>query len=128
MIIRQAQWSEETNDLFVAADMYSELKQYDKAVSILRQQKAYDRIAKIVRLLPKTDVANLKLCAKALQNSNRLDYCREVFQKLGDWPSLGKLFADHEMWEEAFTLAGTYSELENVIFLPYANWLVARDR
>ncbi|KAL3679756.1 hypothetical protein R1sor_022712 [Riccia sorocarpa] len=128
IIQRQAQWTEETEDHETAADMYIAAGQLDKALEILAEHGPASKLIEVARRLKKTDIKQLKLCANLMRKGGQTAHALETYIKLGDFRSILSLHVELEQWDDAFALETLHPELQGMVSLPYAEWLVQNDR
>jgi hypothetical protein len=48
--------------------------------------------------------------------------------KLGDIAGLLHLSVEERRWDYAFLLLAAHSQLKDLVYLPYAKWLLSQDR
>lgn len=48
--------------------------------------------------------------------------------KLEDMSGLLQLNVEEERWDDAFLLQAAHSQLKEQVYIPYAKWLLSRDR
>lgn len=82
----------------------------------------------IVHQLDKGDRNNLILCADFLMKHKQYFNAGEVYKKMGDLKQLAQVYVKTFQWQEAFHLASENSELREIVYMPYANWLAENDR
>ncbi|OAE20578.1 hypothetical protein AXG93_3873s1360 [Marchantia polymorpha subsp. ruderalis] len=128
IIERQAQWTEETQDHETAADMYIAAAQLDKALAILAEHGPASKLIEVARRLKKTDTKELKLCASLMRKGGQTAHALETYIKLGDFRSILSLHVELEQWDDAFAMETLHPELQGMVSLPYAEWLVQNDR
>ncbi len=73
-------------------------------------------------------VAEIELCAKYFRAAGHHTFAKQAYLRLGDLKALMRLHVECEKWDEAFMLAKQNPEMEPMIYLPYADWLSAKDR
>ncbi|XP_024523366.1 intraflagellar transport protein 122 homolog isoform X2 [Selaginella moellendorffii] len=128
IIQRQAEWTEETNDHNTAVDMYIIAGQPQKALSILAAHGPALKLIEVSRRLNKSDIQELKQCASLMHRHGLYTHALETYTKLSDFRSTLLLHIELEQWEEAFTVKKLHPELQEDVNLPYAQWLISRDR
>ncbi|GMH36992.1 hypothetical protein BSKO_04865 [Bryopsis sp. KO-2023] len=128
LISRQAEWSEEVNDLEGAADMYIRARKYDKAVSILVKHGWLGKLLQVAREMDASEKALLRKCANAFRKAKNIPAAREAYTKLGDLKGLAQMFVEGNEWEEAFLVAKQDSSCAVEVHAPYAMWLAENDR
>ena len=125
---RQAEWSEEVKDYSAAADMYLKALNYEKAIALLAKGKRAEKLAELVRTIPKRETELLRVCADHLVRFDALKSAIEAYQKIGDFRTLAKLYVENEKWDDAFAVLKAHSELAEVVYVPYARWLADNDK
>ena len=133
---RQAATAEEDGDLRSAAEMYLEIggqKGVRKAVEIFCKLNALEPLIDIVRQkLPQSPPQGspgrglLLLAIKCFKANKNLTFAKEAIAKLGDIPMLLRLHMDNEQWESAFLLCQKNPEFSQLLYLPYADFLIKR--
>ena len=125
---RQAEWSEEVRDYGAAADMYLKAQNHEKAIALLAKGRKTEKLSELVRSLPKSEPALLRLCAEHLVRFEDVRGAIEAYQKVGDFRTLARLYVDNQRWSDAFALMKAHPGLADVVYVPHAEWLVDQDR
>ena len=60
--------------------------------------------------------------------AGKYDAAKEGLLKLEDIAGLLQLNVDEERWDDAFLLQAAHSQLKEQVYIPYAKWLLSRDR
>eukprot|EP00879_Flechtneria_rotunda_P020074 GHRR01021110.1.p1 GENE.GHRR01021110.1~~GHRR01021110.1.p1 ORF type:complete len:1138 (+),score=467.94 GHRR01021110.1:213-3626(+) len=129
LIGRQAEWSEEIANYEAAAEMYIKAKKYDRAIALLVKNSWWDRLLKLVRLLDKAaDVKHIQAAVTAFRRAGQYDAAKECLLKLEDIVGLLQLNVDEQRWDDAFLLLAGHSNLKPQVYIPYAKWLLSKDR
>lgn len=84
LISRQAEWSEEVEDVKSAAEMYIQAKNYDKAVALLGKHGWGDMLLQVVREIDKTEKDLLLKCASYFRKHKNSAAAKETYLKMGD--------------------------------------------
>ena len=71
MVRKQAQWAEEVGDQGAASETYLAAGDYLKAIAILGEQGAVDRLAEVAKTLGSHQTAELRECVKHLERRGR---------------------------------------------------------
>eukprot|EP00743_Colponemidia_sp_Colp-15_P003978 GILK01004290.1.p1 GENE.GILK01004290.1~~GILK01004290.1.p1 ORF type:complete len:1251 (-),score=266.14 GILK01004290.1:264-4016(-) len=128
LIAEQAKWSVEVGDWKAAAEMYKASGDYRRAIDIFGPKGFMEPLIEIARLLNKSELEALALCATYFKKHGQHQYAKETYLKMGDIKSLLALHVEMHKWDDAFLLAQQYQEYAVDIYLPYAEYLVANDR
>ena len=70
----------------------------------------------------------IELCAMYFKKAGHHTFAKQAYLRLGDIKALMKLHVDCQKWDEAQMLASQNPGMEEMINLPYADWLSANDR
>jgi intraflagellar transport protein 122 len=128
ILIKKAQIQQDKNDLLAAATTYIEVGDYMQAANIFGQNKWFDRLVELARILNKLEIKVLNRCADFFKKSGLFEHAAEVYEKLGDAKGLMTMYIELQRWDDAFRLAEMYDDLRQDIYLPYANWLALNER
>eukprot|EP01018_Ginkgo_biloba_P026098 Gb_02615 [translate_table: standard] len=128
IIQKQAEWTEETNDHATAADMYIVAGQPEKALLLIAEHGPPSKLIEVARRLKKTDIQELSLCAKLMHQYGLNAHAFETYTKIGDFRSVLSLHMELEQWDDAFAIKRLHPELEDDVFLQYADWLILKDQ
>lgn len=72
--------------------------------------------------------SEIEQCAKYFRTAGHHTFAKQAYLMLGDIKGLMALHVELHKWDEAFMLAKQNPDLEQQIYLPYADWLSANDR
>ena len=112
-----------------AAQLLISVGEYRKAIQILGEHKALDKLIDVCRVLDKTDNSeNIGQCAVYFRRFGHHQYAKEAFLKLGDLKALMNLHIELNKWDEAQMLAKQNPEFASMIHLPFAEYLEKNDR
>lgn len=119
----------ENSDWQVAARLFINLQDYKKALSIIAKNNDDNWMIDICRQLSKVDnLESIQYCATYFRKAGNHSYAKEAYLKLGDLKALLNLHVELEKWEEAFRVVKQNPELKSVLYNPYAEWLINKDR
>jgi intraflagellar transport protein 122 len=91
--------------------------------------KWLDPLIRAARSLDKNkNRPELEQCAYYFTKHKHHEYASEVYTILGEWEKLVKLHVQMEKWEDAFRVLDTHPEFNELVYLPYAEFLVLNDR
>ncbi|KAL9653142.1 hypothetical protein ABK040_006358 [Willaertia magna] len=128
MIMRQAKFAEEDNDLKAAAELYAAAGEYMRAIQIMGENKWFDSLLETCRSLSPSESKAISLCAEYFKKNKLHEQAKEAFLKIGDYSSLIKLSVDFGKWEEAFEILDKHPEFSSEVYLPYAEHLAVEDK
>ena len=98
-------------------------------MALIVRHSWWERLLGLVRQLDKfTDKVHLRAAAQQLRRAGQYAGAKEALLKLEDVPGLLSLAVEEEKWEDAFLLLHAHPEHKPQVYLPYAQWLCARDR
>jgi intraflagellar transport protein 122 len=119
----------ENSDWQVAARLFLNLNDYKKALSIIAKNNDDNWMIEICRQLNKADNSEaIQFCANYFRKAGNHAYAKEAYLKLGDLRALLNLHVELEKWEEAFRVVKQNPELKAALYIPYAEWLVNKDK
>lgn len=119
----------ENSDWQVAARLFLNLQDYKKALSLIAKNNDDNWMIDICRQLSKVDnLESIQFCANYFRKVGNHSYAKEAYLKLGDLKALLNLHVELEKWEEAFRVVKQNPELKSVLYIPYAEWLIKKDR
>mmetsp|Transcript_6897 Transcript_6897/g.6758 ORF Transcript_6897/g.6758 Transcript_6897/m.6758 type:complete len:513 (+) Transcript_6897:423-1961(+) len=125
-------WREQAKDQTdwkLSAKMFMNIGDYKRAVAIVGDNRDMEYLIEICRQMSKSDnLEALQLCANYFRKNMHHKYAVEAYLKLGDLKALLNLHVELEKWEDAFRVAKQNPELQSLLYLPYANWLISKDR
>lgn len=129
LAVQKAQWTESmTNEPRLASEMYLSAGEFDKALNLMNSIGATDLILSTSRNLDKAEHVKLSKCAKSLLKHGQYNGAAEIYSKIGDYHNLVQVYVLTKNWKAAFKLANQHSELLEIVYLPYANWLAENDQ
>jgi intraflagellar transport protein 122 len=132
LAMQQAKWLQEVNDWKGAAELFVSLGQHQQAAKTVVDAQGYGWPAvliDVVRATPSDSQDVLQFCGDQLAAADEDVFAREAYKKAGEVTKLMSLYARKQMWVEAAALAEQHEgEFDVSVFLPYAEWLVMRDR
>eukprot|EP00906_Rhabdomonas_costata_P031099 RCo043952 len=128
LIRKQARWAEETGDWSEAAEMWVESGDYMKAITIMGERGALERLIEVCRQLNKSEVQAIRACGQYFRKHGVHQYAKEAFLKIADAKSLVQLHVEMLKWDDAFALLEGHPEFAEDIYLPFAEWLALNDR
>jgi intraflagellar transport protein 122 len=134
LTIKQAQWLKDTKDWKGSSDLYLALGNHFQAAKVIADAATdsnswQQALIEVVRSTPSDNVETLQFCGKVFTDCNEDAYARETYIKVGDVSKLMQLYISKQMWDEAAKLADeNVGKFDASVFLPYAEWLVSKDR
>lgn len=141
LLHRQAKSAEEDGDLRAASELYLVANEYNKAISIMGENKWLDGLIEICRALNKyvaktcciyfcrvSDAKAIALCAEYFTKHKHHAFAKEAYTKIDDYPSLVQLHVDMQKWEDAFQLLELHPKFTTEVYLPYAMHLALQDQ
>lgn len=128
IISQQARWAEDSQNYLEAASLYENCGDYAKAVMMLGKAGDMDRLIKLCRMLPKSEVDLITICARHFKENNTIPYAIEAYEKLGDNRSLIQVFVEQGDWKRAFNAMEKSPQYARDVYLPWANWLADNDK
>ena len=129
MLVGQAEWAEENGDLENAAKISILIGEKARAIDLYGRQGQLEPLYEICKQLDKKNEEELiKKCANYFIEKGHHGYAKDSLLRLGDITSLMKLHVKLAKWDEAFLLAKQNPSLNNLIYLPYAEWLVKQEK
>jgi intraflagellar transport protein 122 len=142
LVKKQAEWAEEVNDWRAAAEMYSAAGDHTQAIRILGERGWHKELLEKARLLKfPADTAALEMIADYFTKDAQHAFAQELFQKMGNIKKQLLMHVKLEEWEKAVALVEMHTseggkaggaaqarEYNELVFLPYAEWLAVNDR
>lgn len=128
LIRQQARWAEDSQNYIEAASLYESCGDYAKAIGMMGQAGQVDRLMKMCRSLPKSEVGLITECANYFKQFNAIPYALEAFEKVNDNRALAHIHVDRGDWRSAFTILEKSPELARDVYVPWASWLADNDR
>ncbi|OMJ73010.1 hypothetical protein SteCoe_28414 [Stentor coeruleus] len=119
----------ENSEWEVSARLFINLGDYKKALTIIGQHNDQNWMIEICRQLSKVDNPDaIQYCANYFRQTGNHGFAKEAYLKLGDLKALLNLHVELEKWEDAFRVAKQNPELKAVLYIPYAEWLISKDK
>ncbi|CUG87361.1 WD40 repeat-containing protein, putative [Bodo saltans] len=128
LIRRQARWAEESQDYSEAAQFYLAAGDFARAIRMMGEAGAIDKLVDVCRTLPKSDTALIAECGTYFRKHNALQYALEAYEKIGDARALLQIHVEMNMWKEAFRLLDRFPMFAAEVYVPWAGWLAQNDR
>lgn len=134
LILKQANWLQETNDWRGAADLYMSLGNYQRAAKVVSDAATDSNqwqltLIELARNIPSENIEALQYCGEFFSKASEDSFAKETFLKLGDISKLMQLYVKRQAWAEAASLAEEHEgKFDASVFLPYAEWLVSNDK
>lgn len=128
LVRRQAASAEESGDQQAAYLTYMQAGEHLKAINILGSKGWTDKLIELARGLAVGQVTELRACLPHLENHGATEEAKEVLLKLGDTEGLLQLQLSHHRWPDALRLIEEHPHLAPRVYLPYAQWLIEKDR
>lgn len=128
IISQQARWAEDSQNYLEAASLFENCGDFSKALHMLGRAGDMDRLIKLCRMLPKSEVDLLSICAKQFKEHNTIPYAVEAYEKLADSRSLIQVFVEQGDWKRAFSTMEKSPQYARDVYLPWANWLADNDK
>lgn len=128
LIRRQARWAEESQDYSEAAQFYLAAGDFAKAIRMMGEAGAVEKLVDVCRTLPKSDVALIAECGQYFRKFGSHRYALEAYEKIGDAKALLQLHVEMNMWKEAFKLLDRFPMFAAEVYVPWAGWLAQNDR
>ncbi|XP_065214169.1 intraflagellar transport protein 122 homolog [Planococcus citri] len=127
LIRKKAEWAKNVNEPKAAAEMYLSAGDIAKAVDIAVENRWIDTLIDLGKKLDQSETEPLKKIADCLSKLDKPEYAIAIYNKLKDIPSVVQLHISMKNWSAAFTLVERNPEYENMLYIPYAQWLVEND-
>ncbi|XP_059900419.1 intraflagellar transport protein 122 homolog isoform X3 [Gadus macrocephalus] len=128
LMAKQADWAKSSKEPRAAAEMYLSAGEHLKAIDIIGEHGWADMLIDIARKLDKAEREPLAKCAAYFKQLQHHGYASETYAKMGDQQALVQLHVDARHWDEAFSLAEKHTQLKDLVYVPYAQWLAENDR
>lgn len=128
LIRQQARWAEDSQNFVEAASLYETCGDYANAIGMLGQSGQLDKLMKMCRALPKSEVALITQCAIFFREQHSIPYALEAYEKVDDNRSLVQLYVELGDWRRAFAILEKCPQLARLVYLPWANWLADNDK
>lgn len=128
LIRRQARSAEDAGDYSEAASFYLAAGDFQRAVRMMGECRAVEKLIEVCRTLPKSDVALITECGVYFRKEGAHSYAIEAFEKIADAKSLLQLHVEMGLWKEAFKLLDRYPQYAGEVYVPWAGWLAVNDR
>lgn len=128
IIGQQARWAEDSENFIEAASLYETCGDYAKAIAMLGRAGDMDRLIKVCRALPKSEVELIATSARFFKESNATSYAIEAYEKIGDNRSLIQAYVEQGDWKRAFNIIEKSPQFARDVYVPWANWLADNDK
>ncbi|KRX19215.1 Intraflagellar transport protein -like protein [Trichinella nelsoni] len=128
LISKQALLAYHAKDFDKACEMYLAANDFEKAITIMDEQKWIEKLAALGKQLDETNYNLLNKIAKTFEKYKEYPLASEVYGKIRDVESLirVKIFDNH--WKEAFQIVKQHPEFEQNLYVEYANWLIKNQK
>lgn len=87
----------------------------------------FHRLIDLGKKLDENETEALRKIADSLNNLGRSENAISIYKRLGEIESVLKLHIGLKNWPLAFSLIEQYPQHENILYIPYARWLVEND-
>lgn len=128
IIGQQARWEEDSQNYLEAASLYETCGEFPKAVAMLGLAGDMDRLIKLCRSLPKSEVDLISTCARFFKQNHSNAYAIEAYEKVGDQRSLIQSYVEEGNWKRAFNIIEKAPQFSREVYVPWANWLADNDK
>lgn len=128
LIRQQARWAEDSQNFVEAASLYENCGELSKAVLMLGRSGDMDRLIKMCRGLPKSEVELISKCAVIFKEKEMVDYAIEAYEKINDCRSLIQAYVEQGSWKRAFSIIEKSPQYARDVYVPWANWLAENDK
>ncbi|CCW59979.1 unnamed protein product [Phytomonas sp. EM1] len=128
LISQQALWAEESKNYTEAAFLYETCGDYAKAIHMLSQAKEFEKLMKICRSLPKSEVALITQCAECFKKNKAISFAIEAYEKVNDNHALIQIYVEMGNWKRAFAVFEKCPQYAREVYVPWANWLAENDK
>lgn len=129
ILIKQAEFERDSGNWKEAASLYQQANKFKEAIDIFGKKQNLDSIMDICKNLDKVkNTVEINLCAKYFRQAGHHTFAKQAYLRLGDLKALMGLHVELHKWDEAKMLAKQNPEMEQMIWLPYADWLSANDQ
>lgn len=119
----------DSSDWQVSARLFITLGEFKKALTIIGQNNDHNWMMELCRQLSKTDNSEaIQYCATYFRQVGNHGFAKEAYLKLGDLKALLNLHVELEKWEDAFRVVKQNPDLKSLLYVPYAEWLISKDK
>ncbi|KAG5465400.1 hypothetical protein CUR178_00103 [Leishmania enriettii] len=128
LIRQQARWAEDSRNFVEAASLYESCGDYGKAIGMMGQAGQVDKLMKMCRDLPKSEVTLITECANFFRKHNAIPFAIEAYEKVQDHRALIQIYVAGGDWRNAFTILEKAPEMAREVYVPWASWLADNDK
>ncbi|KAK7201717.1 intraflagellar transport protein 122 [Novymonas esmeraldas] len=128
LIRQQARWAEDSQNFVEAASLYESCGDYAKAIGMMGQAGQVDKLMKMCRSLPKSEITLITECANYFRKHNALPYAIEAYERVQDHRALIQIHVARGDWRNAFTILEKAPTLVRELYVPWASWLAENDK
>eukprot|EP00796_Vickermania_ingenoplastis_P004923 gene4924-3535_t len=128
IIGQQARWAEDSQNYVEAASLYETCGDYGKAIAMLGCAGDMDKLIKVCRALPKSEVDLISTSARYFKEHDAIAYAIEAYEKVGDNRSLIQAYVEQGDWKRAFNIIEKSPQFARDVYVPWANWLADNDK
>ncbi|KAG5489975.1 hypothetical protein JKF63_00094 [Porcisia hertigi] len=128
LIRQQARWAEDSQNFIEAGSLYESCGDYAKAIGMMGQAGQVDKLMKMCRNLPKSEVVLITECAHFFRKHNAIPFAIEAYEKVQDHRALIQLYVARCDWRSAFTVLESAPALAREVYEPWASWLADNDK
>ncbi|KAL7706720.1 hypothetical protein N2W54_003910 [Lotmaria passim] len=128
LIRQQARWAEDSQNFIEAASLYESCGDYAKAIGMMGQAGQVDKLMKMCRALPKSEVTLITECANYFRQHDVVAYAIEAYERVQDHAALVHIYVAHGDWRNAFTILEKAPSLAREVYVPWASWLADNDK
>ncbi|GET93166.1 hypothetical protein, conserved [Leishmania tarentolae] len=128
LIRQQARWAEESQNFVEAASLYESCGDYAKAIGMMGQAGQVEKLMKMCRSLPTSEVTLITECANFFRKHNAIPFAIEAYEKVQDHQALIGIYVAKGDWRNAFTILEKTPTLAREVYVPWATWLADNDK
>ncbi|KPA79976.1 hypothetical protein ABB37_05018 [Leptomonas pyrrhocoris] len=128
LIRQQARWAEDSQNFIEAASLYESCGDYAKAIGMMGQAGQVDKLMKMCRALPKSEVTLITECANYFRQHDAIPYAIEAYERVQDHGALVHIYVARGNWRDAFTMLEKAPSLARDVYVPWASWLADNDK
>ncbi|CAM43864.1 conserved hypothetical protein [Leishmania braziliensis MHOM/BR/75/M2904] len=128
LIRQQARWAEDSQNFVEAASLYESCGDYAKAIGMMGQAGQVDKLMKMCRSLPKSEVTLITECGNFFRLHNAIPFAIEAYEKVQDHRALIQVYVASGDWRNAFTILEKAPSLAREVYVPWASWLADNDK
>ena len=119
----------DSSDWQVSARLFITLGEFKKALTIIGQNNDHNWMMELCRQLSKNENSEaIQYCANYFRQAGNHGFAKEAYLKLGDLKALLNLHVELEKWEDAFRVVKQNPDLKSLLYVPYAEWLISKDK